>query len=383
MTKKIELDVPEATMQRLKNIAKAQKVKYSVLEKEWYEARNELIKNKFKGDADFVAVNKVMNKHRKFKVSRKTQASPLKTFVGFKIGDLGMQDWAERIREKAKRVVQTDGAEAAEELGLVKITEKQVLILDTREKVFGRPNDNHGEPLDPKLKLRTHDMFMLVKDASNGEFEFARLQTNDNKLAMAWNSLPFHIAVSFPALVKEHTKGYYLLSATTAKDNPTVFKQVEVDWTPYDEFVKWADPILKPIIEIPKYHQAVKSSWDRWVVVKGIVDYIGFENETRFGQTPGLLVDEYNGTEVDYQVRFYVPEHIKVDFGQYSCVYILGRTRSWTAVDPESNQRYTVDTVVDAWGFTGVKGKVIPKDSSLLEDLDEEEEEVVQGFIAL
>jgi len=325
----------------LRELARARQLDIKELEKEYLEALESLKAKGVAGDLNTIAKNILMAKHRELRPFRRKRKYPLANFVGFKIGDLGLQDDAQRMREWARFVIERDGLDYAKEQGLVEEREDSIVVLDTRRTIFGRPNKNYGKPLPPTLKLRRRDIILLAKQADDDSFEFTRLQTKDNKLAVAWGQLPFHTPVAFPK--------------------------------------KWAEENLTPIEDVMKYHEATKEAWDRWILVKGVVASINAESES-FRGIPCLLIDSEAGYEAEKSVLFYVPEHLKLSFGTYSEIYVLGKTRGITAIDEETKQKYTADVVIDAWGFMPVPGKSTSPESSLLEP-EEEEEEEIKGFI--
>jgi len=369
-------------------LAKETGVSVEELQKEYEEVIRQLKEAGFKGDVQVVAKNALLSKHRKFKPSafKRQRKYPVKTFIGFKIGDLGMVDDAQRMRDWAKFQLDRQGREWCEEHGLVRMVDGKLRVLDTRQKIFGRDNKNYGKPLDPKLKLRRRTLIMLVKTPDSDEYEYARLQTNDNRLALAWGQLPQGVLCTFPAAVVSHDTAGYMLNSTSQQGNMTIFRQVKEQVDCYKIFEEWAEPRLTEINEVKQYHEAVKDAWDRWIVVKGVVSSIGFENET-FRGIPGTLIHPELGYDPEYSLRFYIPTHLKITFGDYSEIYLLGKTRGITAeqeVETDTGEtvkkRVLVDVAVDAWGFFPVPGKSTPPRSSLLESDDEEE---IEGFIEL
>jgi len=363
----------------LRELARARQLDIKELEKEYLEALESLKAKGVAGDLNTIAKNILMAKHRELRPFRRKRKYPLANFVGFKIGDLGLQDDAQRMREWARFVIERDGLDYAKEQGLVEEREDSIVVLDTRRTIFGRPNKNYGKPLPPTLKLRRRDIILLAKQADDDSFEFTRLQTKDNKLAVAWGQLPFHTPVAFPAAIQNHDASGYLLSSSSAEATKTVFREIKEKWDIFSEFKKWAEENLTPIEDVMKYHEATKEAWDRWVLVKGVVASINAESES-FRGIPCLLIDSEAGYEAEKSVLFYVPEHLKLSFGTYSEIYVLGKTRGITAIDEETKQKYTADVVIDAWGFMPVPGKSTSPESSLLEP-EEEEEEEIKGFI--
>jgi len=361
----------------LAKLAKERNLELERLREEYALIRSDLEKRGMKGDLDAIAKNMLMVKYREYKTLKRKRKYPLENFVGFKIGDIGLTDDAQRMREWARYVVDRYGLEYAKQQGLVEEREDEIVVLDTRKTIFGRENKNYGKPLPPDLKLRRRDLIFLAKKADDEEFMFTRIQTKDNKLAVAWGDVPFHVPVSFTAAVQTADASGYLLSSSSAKATMTVFREIKEKWDVYKIFKKWADENLTPIRDALKFHEATKDAWDRWILLKGIVASINFENETYRG-IPATLVDTETGYSAEDSILFYIPDHLKVNFGVYSEIYLLGKTRGIQEVDEETGAKFTVDVTVDAWGFFPVPGKSTEPQESLLE---EEGEEEIKGFI--
>jgi len=370
--------VPVNLMERLKSISTARKIPLEELTNEYIKIIEDLEKQGTKGDTKIIARNVMMGKYRERKPYKRKRKYRIGNLLGFKIGDLGMQDDAQRMRDWTEFVINRDGLETAVKQGLAKETEESIETLDTRAKIFGRPNKQYGQPLSPTLKLRRRDLIFLAKEAIGETYEYARLQTKDNTFAIAWSQLPDHRLVAFPASVQSHDTSGYLLSSSKAEGTKTIFREVKETFDAFKEFEKWAKTIVTPINELPKYHEATKDAWDRWVVVKGVVASISYESETYRG-IPCMLIDSKEGFEAEESIMFYAPTHLKMNFGVYSEIYVIGKTRAIMDTDEDTKRKYTVDVVLDAWGFMPIPGKTTEPKSGLLESPDEEEE--IKAFI--
>ncbi|RLC81837.1 MAG: hypothetical protein DRI61_03280 [Chloroflexi bacterium] len=334
----------------------------------------EELKAKMKGKSERIILNAVIAKLRKRPTLPSRQKAEIKHFIGFLIGDCGLRDRAEEMRSRAERAVSRYGLDYAIEKGLVN---EKGQVLDTREMVYGRANPNYRKPIPENLHLRSHRLYLLVKEAEGKKFELAHLQTDNNALALAWCQLPFYKWVTFPALVQEHSSIGYRLTGSTAKETRTIFREVKYDADPFEVYEKFFKPQLTPIGKVEQYHEAVKDAWDRWIICYGIVGYLGLERETLFG-IPALLLDPEYGVEAEHQVRFFIPEHLKINFGEYSEVYVFGRTRRSRYRDPETGNLVDGDVVIDAWGiYPNPKYTVEPSKAEI------EEEEGIEGFIPL
>ena len=373
-------NIEDPTSKLLRAISKSRKIPFKVLQEEYTATIEQVKAGGFTGNVELIAKNAILSKYRKLPKIKRRSKYALGTFLGFKIGDIGMADDAQRMRDWAKFCVENRdrGQDWAIEHQLVREQGDTLVVLDTRQKVFGRPNKNYLEPLPPATKLRRRNIILLAKESTGETLEYSRLQTNDNKLALAWGQLPFHVPVTFPASIQTHDNAGYMLSSSSAEASKTVFRQVKEDWDIYNLFVDTLGEDVTPLNEFEKYHEATKDAWDRWVLLKGVVSNINFDSENWRG-IPGTLIDPEMGYEAEYSVRFYVPQHLKVNFGQYSEIYLLGKSREIRRTDETSQKRVKVAVVVDAWGFMPIPGRTTTPQESLLED-DEEE---VEGFIGL
>lgn len=352
--------------EKLKRLSEATGHPLSELKKQYKE-----LKEKYKDKPERVAWNMLMCKVRKRPEPQRRRAE-IGNFIGFLVGDPGLRDVAEEMRRRAERVVETFGIDVAIERGLVN---KDGVPLDTRPRVFGRPNPNYNKPLDEKVHIRSHRLYLLVREAGKEKFELAHLQTNDNRLALAWCSLPFYTWVTFPALIQAHDASGYHLTGSTGQSTLTVFKQVKCPLDIYTVYKDYFEKRSIPIGQVEKYHEATKDAWDRWVSVYGVVAYLNVERETLFG-IPGLLIDPDVGYEEEHQVPFYLPEHIGINFDVPSEVWLFGRTRRRKARDPETGELVDRNVVIDVYG-------VYPNPEYAVKAEEAVGEEELKGFIKL
>jgi hypothetical protein len=360
---------------KLESIAKAQGLEIEEVRQLWNKLRAQM-----KDAPERIVYNRLLSQiARESAISEGAQAK-LGYFIGFLVGDPGMRDQAEEMRDRAERVIDQYGFDYAKEKGFVNEAGE---VLDTRTVVFGRKNPNFGQPISEGMHIRSHRLYLICREVNSEKYELAHLQTNDNRLALAWCKLPFYTWVKFPALIQEHDTTGYRLTGTTSRNalfksedgKPLYFQRVDEKRDTYEVYEEVFKPQITPIKDVEKYHEAVKDAWDRWVVTYGIVSYLGLDRETFFGM-PGRLIDVDMGYDPEYQVRFYVPHHLKIDFGLYSEAYLFGRTRRAKYRDPESGELVDADVVIDAWGF-------YPNPKYKTETTHEEllEEEEIEGFI--
>ena len=360
----------ESIEQKLKKIAEVRQLEYANVKKLFED-----LKKRMKGKPDKLVLNAVISQLReRANVSTGTSGqAKIGYFIGFLIGDVGLRDKAEEMRNTAERCIDREGFDVAVQKGYVN---EEGEVLDFRPKVFGRKNPNFGKPLGDR-HIRSHRLYFIGKEASSKKFEIIHLQTNDNKLALAWCDVPFYQWVTFPALIQEHDSTGYRLTGSVAKETLTVFRAVKEERDTFEVYEEVMKPLLTPIANVEKYHEAVKEAWDRWIVTYGIIGYLGLERETMFG-IPGRLLDSELGFEADYQVRFFIPEHIKINCGKYSEAYIFGRTRRSMFRDRETGELCEGDVVIDVWGMYPN-----PKLSTEIDIVEEDEEERIEGFIPI
>lgn len=354
---------------RLKAIAKSREMKLTEIQQVWATAKERMPKA-----PDRLVLNAVMTQLRERPAFATTKRAFIGHFIGFMVGDVGLRDKAEEMRDKAERTIDRYGFDVALEKGLVNAAGE---VLDSRPKVFGRKNPRYGQVLGVRAKIRSHRLYFLCKQARDKKWELAHLQTNDNGLALAWCNLPYYRWVTFPALVQAHDSTGYRLTGSTAKGTLTVFKAVKEERDPYNVYEEVFKPQITPIRKVESYHEAVKEAWDRWIVCYGVIGQLGLERETMFG-IPGRLLDTDIGYEAEGQVRFYIPEHIKINCGVYSEAYIFGRTRRSKYRDRETGKLVDADVVIDVWGM-------FPNPKLTMEPTVDEyiEEEQIEGFIPL
>ena len=121
--------------------------------------------------------------------------------VGFVIADSGIFDKVEMMVGEAKRYVNKYGMSAAEGK---KFINKEGEPLDTRDMVFGKPNEDKGKPLGQRDKdgnfvynhERSRTLDLIAKlPAKEGEeapdWQLGTIQTNDNQLSLAWGKVRF------------------------------------------------------------------------------------------------------------------------------------------------------------------------------------------------
>ena len=328
MVKK-ELDM--ITIQ-LKGIAKRNSVPLEEVQTKYKEKLEELAKQGQKVNLERIAVSAVMNEYRKQKNYQNRQTTRIKkevtTIHGFIVGDRGVWDKAENIRKAAKRYIDKNGMEAAIEAQLI---DGDGNILDTRQKIYGRENPKYLEPLDPNLHVKERTMYGFFL-GTDGKYKYGSIQTNDNRLASGWSKVKFYVPCSVPAIMKEETDIDIKLSSSSAVDTLSIFKAEKEDIdikAVIDEYCKdkWTE-----ISKVEEFHIKYKDAWDRHIFVKGVVAWIGIDRPTPIGTIKMGLMNPQNEDEL---VIVEIPEHIPIDFGELSEIYVFGTTRQTKVYDDE------------------------------------------------
>jgi len=184
---KVDISIVEKA--RLRRISKGLSLDLLVLLKEFEEEYTKLTDAKVEGNRERLAVNAVINKHRReMKKQQYVSKNPPVVIYGFLVGDAGMRDKAEEMREKVKRIIDKEGLQYAQDMQLINGDNE---ILDQRPHIYGRENPNHLEPLDPKLKLRSRTLFGCLKLNGESKFRYGSIHTEDNRLARAWDQIQF------------------------------------------------------------------------------------------------------------------------------------------------------------------------------------------------
>jgi hypothetical protein len=305
-----------------------------------------------------LAVNMLMNKYRKTAQFQKIMSTKQKAeqIMGFLIGDLGMFDKAEQIRQKAKRYIEQNGVEAAKEEQLINEAGQ---VLDTREQIYGRPNPKYLEPLDPNLHIRSRTLLGFFKKPNSEEFKFTTIHTEDNILAKAWSNVKFFIPCTTFGLIKEDTEDEMKVNSSTAENTKTVFRPVKEDIEVDKIVMDYTSTHLTKISEIEQYHEQVKDAWDRRVIIRGIVSWVNIDKPTSYGSIWMGLMDSEDET---VSVRCLIPDHLTIDFAEGSEVLVFGKTRRYKSRD-EEGELVDADVIVDVHAIYPLVGLTIPRET--------------------
>ena len=362
------------------------------IKKMYHDAFDELVAQKASGDLEKLATNKVKTQVRKatrkaeFKASNDNSNKGIpEVRAGFIIGDVGMFDKIIPMINKARKYVTVHGLEAAKEAQIISRDEvdqtKFTQVLDTRETMFGKPNEQFGKPLGLNQHERSRTVWMIAKANGTSDYKFGTLQTNDNVLALGWGKLKYFKPCQVPMIVKEDGVEEFKANSSTAADTKSIFKalnesEIDVDAV-FDQVIT---PQLTEVKDIERTHELTKDAWSRHIFVKGIVDYIS-DRPTPIGTIRMRLMSE----DCNYEIWVEVPSHVPIEFGQSSTVVVIGKTERGSLKD-EDDEGKTVwkkgqgEVQVKAYGFYCVPNECTPKSSGTTEMLGEEEP--IDGWVS-
>ena len=345
-----------------------------------------LVGKAVKANLEQLALNGVLNSFRReIKKKEFTPTNTAKQVVGFITADGGIYDKLAIMRSVASNKAQKDGPVAAQEEGLVNADNK---VLDTRQKIFGKPNANFGKP----LKEREHDMSrtldVIVRVNGSTEWVYTTIQSNDPATIRGWDRVRFMKLAQTFANVKtvvtnklskaelaemdeeaikawndEHSATQ--LSSSQAKDTPSTWKAVVDDSINVEQvFFDVTDKMLTPMQDIDAIHEEIKNAkgrcpFDKRFFVDGIVTWINRDRPDYFGRiTMGLMSMEDESVEI----RVKIPKTLPIEFGEQSEVRVIGKSMYFQQKDEANDTWVNADTGLEALAI--VVKMAAPKDNT-------------------
>jgi hypothetical protein len=383
--------------EELLRLAEINKMKWEDIYAMYDESYAELVGKGVKENIEHFAINGTKNAIRKL-VRKQTFVPKYKAtaFTGFIIGDNGLWDKAEQMRNDARRFVESHSIEEAIAANLI---DQENRVLDQRDKVYGRANPNYLKPLPETTKIRSRTLHLIAR--KNGEDKYMRgtIQTNDSKLSVGWSKVKFFVPCQTFGIIKEEegmklTKEekemmtpeeieqfvrthpiIFRLNSSQAEDTMSVFKAVKEDMDVDQIFMDLIGSEVTPVADVEKRHELTKDAWDRIIFVRGIVTWINRDRPSPWGSVfMGLMSDGEDATEV----RISVPSHLSIDFGEDSEIIVIGKTRR-TKTKDDNDKLVDADVVIDAYGLYPLKGLATPSEVGKPEQLEDDTE--VEGWI--
>jgi len=361
---------------RLEKIAKQNKVTVADAMKVFREEYEKLIDKGITKNRERFAVSAVLNHYRRIKVKQKPtpwrSKASAEAIYGFIHGDMGMRDLAEEMREKAKRFSNKNGVQAAMDAQLINGDNQ---VLDTRETVYGKENPNYLEPLKPTLKLRKRSMFLFARKNGEKKFRISSLQTNDNKLARAWDKIKFYTPCQTFAIVKEDLPSEMQLNSSGAENTTTIFKALKEDWDINKIIMDTIKGQTTKIQNVEKHFETFKDLWNRRIIVRGVVAWINTDRPTPWGSINMSLMDS---EDEEATVKIQINKNVPINWGELSEVVVFGQTKQDYYKDRETGFKVKAGIRIDAYGVYAIPGLTTPKDAGEVEDVDETE---IEGWI--
>jgi len=373
MVKELSVEVQA----KLKKISIKMKVPLKEVTEIYETKMKELKESETTGNIEKMALNMTMSEYRRI-VNKQMRTfepkSKAEAIYGILIGGMGFRDLAEEMRRNAKRYAEKNGLEAAKDKQLI---DGDNNVLDTRETVFGKENPDYLEPLDPKLKLRKNTLVGLFKKNGSKVFKYTTLSTNDNQLALAWEKIKEFTPCQTFGIVKDELPNTMKINSSKAENTTTVFKALKEEWDVKDIVLTATKPLLTPIDKVEKKHEDTKNAWDRFIIVRGVVNWINLDKPTPWGSIWMGIMDTESGLEDAAQVRCMIPDRVSVDFGEGSEVIVFGRTNRTRYTDNDTGKKVEGDVRIDVYGIYAIPGLTTSKEAS--EEV--EDESMVEGWL--
>ena len=271
---------------KIKELADKNSIPVEELVEEYQKQYQDLSQKGVSANLEKLAYNGVLNLVRK-KTKPKVDFVPkakADQVVGFVIGDSGVFDKVLMMVNKAKSYSNKYGIAAAQKAKLINANSEPI---DTRDEVFGKPNDDKGKPLGKRdaqgnfvynhERSRTLDMIAKLPNEEN--FKLGTIQTNDNQLALGWGKIKFFALASVFGIVKE-TDEPFALNSSSAEDTRSIFHAVHEDIDIDAIFMQVVGPKLTEIGELPQAYELLpknpqgKPQWNHRFYVRGTVSWI-------------------------------------------------------------------------------------------------------------
>ena len=377
---KISTSLSKVELKRLQDLAARNKVPVEEVMERFKEAKKTI-------SNDRLAVTSVMNSYRREKSFQLVgKKGNIQVLYGFIVGDLGLFDRAEMIRNQVKSYIRKEGIEAAREAQLIDGDNR---ILDQRAQIYGRENPNYLEVLPPELHLRSRTLLMIARKNGDKTFKLGSIHTEDNRLARAWDKVKFYTPCQVPINLKEEIEdrktkegkvvifGDFKANSSSAQETTSIFKAIKEDWDVDKILMETVEKQITPIEKIEEVHNATKDVWDRRIIIRGAVTWVSIDRPTPFGSIWMQVMDPDNEENV---VRCMIPEHLSIDFGEGSEIIIFGKTKVSKYRDKDSGELVEGDVIVDVHGIYPIPGLSTSREASIPETLEDETE--IEGWIS-
>jgi len=258
-------------------------------------------------------------------------------FFGFIMGTSRLMDVNEALRRKALAAYRADPVQAQLE-GLV---DESGVPIDPREKLGARDNPHFHKPLTESLWTRKV-YGVAMKEGTKVPMLFCMPLWRAS--AKNFRYKPF-IPVEFLAIVKDYSKGYYLLSPSVKTKFQATKKGIDIE-----QWIRDASKIV-PLGDL-KEVASKNDKPDFFCLTEGEVDTIRAEINPETNSRSIILSDPDSG--MLETVRVFVPGDFPIGFSELSRVIVLGRPRIWKRTD-EDEERVSME----AYSVYAIPGKTI------------------------
>ena len=245
----------------------------------------------------------------------KAEASPV---IGFIVADTGLWDKIGNMIQAAQAYVKRTSIATAVRDGYINGDGQ---VLDTRKKIFGKPNKDYGTPLKDKVVDSSRTLGLIARIGEGTDYKYGTIQTNDAALARGWNKIKFFTPCQTFGIVKDNPKeGFFKLNSSQAEETTSIFKAVKEDIDVNAIFHQVIDPQLTAITAVEWTYELIKEAYDRTLFVKGTVAWIARDRPNNWGAIRMGLMDD-DGNEIVVSI----PEYLSKDFGELSKLIVIGK----------------------------------------------------------
>lgn len=300
----------------------------------------------------------------------KQLASPAVAFTGLVVASTDLIDGVARRKKLAREAYKIDPVKAIRD-GL---TDESGIPLDNI-KIFSteRANPRFGKPLPEHSWMRTIYGLATLNEGEKPKKFTLRLNGETAKII-----IPLFMPVTFRAINKsKEGEEVYTLSGSAF----TEFKNTEIPGFPEPEKIieDYYSGDIITLGNIEEYHAQTKGQFDRMAVIRADVANVSLE-PTSIGNRLIILEDLEDTERMENLesrgVLCWVPEHIEIDFGQSSKVYVFGRTGEMSRRNEDGSYSDTEkDVCMNATGIYAIPkykvgGQTVEKTELKEEDLN-------------
>ena len=320
-------------------------------------------------------------------------SSPAVPYEGVVTIDKGLRDWNITKFKWAKDFYNKNPQEAIDKGYTNEKGEPLFFVTpDEEERIPEWRKSLIGKPLSEHSYSRTIEGIGKLRDSTDKPKPF--IQYLNGKVAQ--QDIPMFVPITSKCNNKTKEGDEILTFNSSAF---SVFKPTAIEGLPDMKtlFSTFYNEQTTRITNLKSYYEMVREDKNRFVVVKGMVDYID-EDAKEKGKRGFIIVNDIDIGDKDFEnlemgvpsVQCWIPEHIAVDFGVRSEVYVFGRpdliTKLINGEEVKDEQGNTVMSVcINVYGIYPdpekiVGGATVEKKDLNGDDLKVEEEPEAEGW---